>query len=250
VDKAGTLTVGSSAVSILDDGTLSFADNATVSHFSLENIDSITGGQEQNTFILDENTSFDGLIKSNLGTDDALFVLNGDNMWQIDGLDSGQVGDIRFSGVEHLIGGANNQDTFVFSQEGHISGSIDGGWGGFDTLEIEGTFDKTEFTAFRADAGTVTRDNQTIFYSGLEPIYDNTDSTNRIIGLSHNEDTDARLTSSGTSFTLSGSTFESITFVKPSESLHIQGLSGTDTITLESLDLGDTALIIEAENII
>jgi hypothetical protein len=98
VDKAGTLTVGSSAVSVLDDGTLSFADNATVSHFSLKNIDSITGGQAQNTFILYKNTSFDGLIKSNLGTDDALFVLNGDNMWQIDGLDSGQVGMFVFQG--------------------------------------------------------------------------------------------------------------------------------------------------------
>ncbi|ETR68438.1 MAG: hypothetical protein OMM_10526, partial [Candidatus Magnetoglobus multicellularis str. Araruama] len=250
LDKDGSMSVSSIAVSILDDGTISFSNNDTVSHYSIENVDSITGGQGQNTFLLDENTTFNGLIESHLGEDDALFILNGDNIWQIDGLNSGQVGDILFSGVEHLIGGGNNQDTFVFSEEGHISGSIDGGWGGFDTLEIEGAFDTIEFTAFSSDAGTVTRDNQTIFYSGLEPIYDNTDSTNRIIGLSNNDDTDARLTSSGNSFTLSGSTFESITFVKPSESLHIQGLSGTDTITLESLDLGDTALIIDAENII
>ncbi|KPA16567.1 hypothetical protein MHK_003228, partial [Candidatus Magnetomorum sp. HK-1] len=89
-----------------------------------------------------------------------------------------------------------------------------------------------------------------ITYFGLEPIYDNTNTANRIIGLSNSDDTDAVLSQAGDQINLSGSTFEGITFNKPSASLTIQGLEGTDTITIQSLNLDSTELTIDAENII
>jgi len=249
IDKSGTISITDSIVSILDNGELCFTDAIDL-QLSLDNINSVTGGQGQNTYVFEQDAYYDGLIDSSLGTNDALVVLGGNQSWQITGFDTGFVGDIQFSGIENLIGGADNQDTFIFESEGHISGKIDGGDRGFDTLSLIGEYDTIKFSADSPDSGTVTRDLDTIVYTGLEPIYDNTDSTNRIIGLSDNDDTDAILSSNGNSFTLSGSTFESITFTKPSESLLIQGLDGSDTISIHSVNLGDTDLTIDAETII
>ncbi|MDA0839143.1 MAG: hypothetical protein O2857_15315 [Planctomycetota bacterium] len=68
--------------------------------------------------------------------------------------------------------------------------------------------------------------------------------------MSNNDDFDAVLSSAGgTSLTVSGSTFEGITFARPSNSLTIQGLDGNDSITVLSIDMGSTNLTIEAETI-
>ena len=48
---------------------------------------------------------------------------------------------------------------------------------------------------------------------------------------------------------LSGSTFESITFIKPTASLTVRGIGGADAVTVHTLDLGATALVVEAETI-
>ncbi|KPA11264.1 repeat-containing protein, partial [Candidatus Magnetomorum sp. HK-1] len=249
VDKTGTISISDSVLSILDNGDLCFIDAIDL-QFSLDDINSVTGGKGQNTYVFEQDAYFEGLIDSTAGTNDALVVLGGNHTWQITGFDTGFVGDIRFSGMETLMGGADNQDTFVFESEGHISGKIDGGAGGFDTLSLIGQYDTIQYSADSPNAGTVSRDNDTIVYTGLEPIYDNTESTNRIIGLSNNDDIDAILSSNGDSFTLSGSTFEGITFAKPSESLLIQGLEGSDTVTVHSINLGNTDLTIDAETII
>ncbi|MBF0453057.1 MAG: LEPR-XLL domain-containing protein, partial [Candidatus Magnetomorum sp.] len=250
IDKTGTLSITDDAVSLLDNGSMSFVDAIDLK-FSLGAIDTIIGGKGQNTYVFEQDAVFEGFFDSTGGINDVMMITDGeDHTWQITGFNTGFVGGIRFSGIENLIGGADNQDTFVFESEGHISGSIDGGTDGFDTLSLIGKYDTIRYSAFSPESGTVSRDNDTIFYTGLEPIYDNTESVNRIIGLSDSDDTDAVLSSNGDQFTLSGSTFEGITFTKPSDSLVIQGLDGTDTITLHSLNLEDTALTIDAENIV
>ena len=218
--------------------------------FSLDEIDTIIGGKGQNDFVFEEGTTFDGIIDSSLGENDTLSISGGDRIWEITGFNTGTVDNIDFLGIENLKGGADNKDTFVFESSGHISGTIDGGDAGFDTLSLLGKHHRVKYSAIDPNSGTVNRDNDIITYTGLEPIFDNTDTTNRIIGLSNSDDTDAVLSQNGSQLSLTGSTFEGITFNNPSASLTIQGLEGTDTITVQALDLDHTQLIIEAENII
>src|SRR5262249_15331944 len=58
--------------------------------------------------------------------------------WNVTGPNAGVVGPVTFSYIQNLTGAPNNQDTFVIQQGGSISGLIDGGAGGFDTLDIAG----------------------------------------------------------------------------------------------------------------
>src|SRR5690606_26043834 len=73
---------------------------------------------------------------------DSLFGEAANSEWFINGLDAGSIGMATFSGIENLLGAADNEDRFSFAAEGSISGYIDGGAGGFDTLHLAGgTFD-------------------------------------------------------------------------------------------------------------
>src|SRR5262249_39479257 len=59
--------------------------------------------------------------------------------WNITGTDTGTLGEtIHFTGVENLTGASGNEDTFVFAAGGSLSGKVDGGAAGFDTLVITG----------------------------------------------------------------------------------------------------------------
>jgi hypothetical protein len=242
-DSTNTISIkkiiSNEAPSLLDD-----------TQFSLDEINTIIGGKGQNAFVFEEGATFDGMIDSASGINDILFISGGDCTWQITGFDSGIVDNLKFTGIQNLKGGTDNQDTFVFESAGHISGTIDGGDAGFDTLSLLGSYNTVNYSATSKSSGTVNRDNDIITYTGLEPIFDNTDTVNRIIGLSNSDDTDAVLSQNGSQLNITGSTFEGITFNNPSASLTIQGLEGTDTITVQSLDLDHTQLIIEAENII
>ena len=59
---------------------------------------------------------------------DTIVSGDGDNLWQIDGLNTGKLNGVTFTGIENLIGG-NGNDTFVFLPGGSLSGGIDGGLG-------------------------------------------------------------------------------------------------------------------------
>ena len=172
--------------------------------------------------------------------------------WEITGANAGTLnGQISFNGVENLAGSVDNQDTFVFTPDGSLSGTVDGGAAGFDTLVLDGgSFETVSFIALGAGSGEVWRDADAIRYSGLEPIVDNTDSANRVISLTNDADTDATLSAaSATELALTGSTFASITFPVPTQSLTIDGLAGTDVVTIESIDLGSANLVVLAESI-
>ena len=70
------------------------------------------------------------------GGDDDHLALTGaltGHAWNLDGTDAGQVGNVGFSGIEHLLGGGG-EDTFRFADGASVSGSIDAG-GGSDTLD-------------------------------------------------------------------------------------------------------------------
>ncbi|HEV8251685.1 MAG TPA: hypothetical protein VGQ15_17070, partial [Gaiellaceae bacterium] len=59
-----------------------------------------------------------------------------DATWTISGADAGSVGDVAFSSVENLAGAAGNEDTFVFQDGSSISGTIEGGGTGRDTIVL------------------------------------------------------------------------------------------------------------------
>lgn len=120
-----------------------------------------------------------------------------------------------------------------------------------DQLVIEGgVFSSSLYEVSNETDGTIVLDGNRIRYTGLEPIVDNSSTIDRVFGLSANDDPDASLSSAGGGFvTLSGSTFEEVSFLLPSNSLTIQGLEGVDKVSIGSLDMGATALTIEAETI-
>jgi len=104
---------------------------------------------------------------------DVLKVVGRDATWDITGADAGTTESVTFAGVENLLGAPNNRDTFVFNPGGSISGEIEGGAGGYDSLVIEGgTYASVTYAATGPDSGTITLDGTTLSYEGLEPITD------------------------------------------------------------------------------
>lgn len=59
---------------------------------------------------------------------DSLQITSGVNLWNITDQGSGDLNGIRFSGIENLTGGTDD-DRFVFGPRGSISGTLDGGAG-------------------------------------------------------------------------------------------------------------------------
>src|SRR3990172_12632608 len=94
-----------------------------------------------------------------------------DSTWTITGRGEGAVGGVEFTGVEDLVGGPDNQDTFVFLPGGGLDGHVEGGARGFDGIVIEGgTYTNANFVPSGPDSGTIELDGDVIRYRGLEPI--------------------------------------------------------------------------------
>ncbi|MBW2637884.1 MAG: hypothetical protein JRC86_10255, partial [Deltaproteobacteria bacterium] len=157
---------------------------------------------------------------------------------------------VDFSDIENLEGAADNEDTFVFSPDGSLSGLVDGGDGGFDSLVIDGgSYITVTSIATGPDSGTIDLDGKIITYSGLEPIIDASITTDRIYSFSS---TPPGATSGDDTITLQNTggagdgqmlldsgtpeTFEEITFNVPSNSLTLNSEGGVDTITVTSFD--------------
>ena len=91
--------------------------------------------------------------------------------WEITGEGSGTLnGQVHFAGVENLSGAADNEDTFIFEPDGSLSGMVDGGEGGFDTLQLDGgSYETIVLTPTGPDSGSIMLDTTSITYAGLEP---------------------------------------------------------------------------------
>ena len=127
----------------------------------------ITGGNGADTFVLDG--SADGVPVSFAGGAgvDTVRGPAADTTWQATGAGAGNVGDATFSGVEALVGTADNKDTFVVERGGSIQ-KVDGGDAGFDTMKVKG--DTAVSSPKGRYAGLVVLDGSLIAYDGLEPI--------------------------------------------------------------------------------
>ncbi|MDE3025375.1 MAG: hypothetical protein KGI93_07370, partial [Acidobacteriota bacterium] len=166
------------------------------------------------------------------GTSDTLVGPAANTTWTISGADSGTVDSLSFSGIENLLGAPNNQDTFVLQQNGSLSGGLDGGAGGYDTLVLDGTWKSEVSNPVDHSSGTMTLDGNVVHYAGLEPITNTGTVSDFVLNLQSGSPNDATLSSSGSQLVLSGASFETTSFAPPSGSLTINLGSAGDTLTL------------------
>ena len=176
------------------------------------------------------------------GPGDTLFGPAADSTWTVTGAGSGTVGGLSFSGFEQLVGAADNRDQFVFEPGGSISGGIDGGPGGFDTLVVDGgAYQAVTYTTTGPNSGSVSRDGNVIEYAGLEPIDDTTAGPDRSFsnGVGGVTITIADSGAPGDgAFTITPSTGESVRFTDAAniKTLTINAGTGDQTIRYSSID--------------
>ena len=171
--------------------------------------------------------------------------------WDVTGPDAGKVADVDFRSVENLTGAPDNRDTFVLGTGGSISGTVDGGSGGFDSLVFDVDGKTVHSTANDPHSGSISVSGTPIRYVGLEPIT-NTGTRATSPSISAPPRTSTRcLSNSGGGLVLSGSTFESTSFSAPTGSLTINGGAGRDKITIAGIvNLIGAALTVTAEEIV
>ena len=107
-----------------------------------------------------------------------------DTTWYVSGAGAGTVGALTFSGVEQLVGAADNQDLFVVGPAGSLALGVDGGARGFDTLRTDGApgavVPLVTYRPDGRDSGTITVGGTAIVFAGLEPVV-NTGTPNAIV---------------------------------------------------------------------
>jgi len=174
-----------------------------------------------------------------------------DSTWTVTAMNAGTLNDrIRFTGVSHLLGAENNEDVFVFAAGAGISGGVDGGAGGFDSLVFEGVYDTARLAARDASSGSVEYDGQVVHYTGLEPI--TIGAANIVIVGSPTADAIVVQPSGpGMLEVASPATMETISFPVPTGSLTIAGAAGLDTVTfVGTIVMPGADLFVDAEMII
>ena len=155
-----TLTAGANGTITIAGETRAMADIAGIV---------ITGSDADDSLTLDLQApltipvSFDG----GAGNDTIVGPVS-DVTWDVTGPDAGAVAGVDFTSVENLSGAPDNKDTFVVGPGGSVSGKVDGGHGGFDTLKLSGTTVVSNPTD--AHSGNITLDGHAITYAGLEPV--------------------------------------------------------------------------------
>ncbi len=191
------------------------ADQGTLNDVPFSGVNVLIGGADNNdTFIFEPGGSLSGFLDGGAGGNDTLDysasasavyvdlavakatgvsrfgnidqVIGGsaadtlkgpaqDSAWTISGANSGNVGSVSFSSFENLEGAADNVDSFDFYAAGSISGVVDGGAGGNDSLSlVDGVFDLVTYTIVDPETGTIARDADLITFRGLEPATDST----------------------------------------------------------------------------
>ena len=104
---------------------------------------------------------------------------------------------------------------------------------------LGGTVATVTHTLINANDGSISVANgstRVISYTGLEPITDNLNATDRVFTFTGGAETITLTDAAGANMTIDSTLGESITFANPTNSLTINAGSGDDTITLSSFD--------------
>ncbi len=93
------------------------------------------------------------------------------------------------TGFRARAGQAGNQDTLSLAPGGSLSGGLDGGPAGYDTLAIVGgSYTDVACEATGPDSGVIWLDGVPLRYAGLEPVTDNANAVNRVLTASGSAD--------------------------------------------------------------
>ena len=227
---------------------------------------SFTGGTGQNALVIDHSAatpltwtvdgngggsvtagtaklaSFQGVQSITGSGADVLAGPSANTNWAVTGPGSGTVSAMAFAGFSHLQGAADNDDTFTISGDGEISGGIDGGAGGFDTVVVDATAQSTlDLSATNSSSGSISVDGQTTDYTGMEPITVSGTAQKVTLDLTAANTQATLSTNSSGQLVLAANTAETHTFSVPPQSLTIL-LDGSDsTLAVSALPTGYVA---------
>ena len=259
-----TVTASGSDVAVTANGTTSTRPAAQVSSVDIAGADSLAVNGASSSWTLAGAgagsvsaagipvVTFTGVSSiAGAGAADTLVGPSADTTWTINGSDAGQVAGVSFSGFENVAGAANNNDTFAVAPGGTLSGTIQGGAAGFDTLRIDGQRGSVTTGATSPSSGNVVVDGTTLRYTGLEPVVIASAAEVTVTGTS-GDDT-ITLSPHATDITkliATSPSIESIEFTIPTTSLTVDGGDGTDTVTLSgTISLPGVIFLVTAEQI-
>jgi hypothetical protein len=173
--------------------------------------------------------------------------------WTVDGTNEGTVAGVSFSSFENLLGSADNADVFSVSKGATVSGIIDGGSGGTDSLLLfTSDTDAAVYNVAGTDVAGTTHLAGTVAvaFAGLDhlDVISGNDSTRYISGTDF-ADTMTFASNGATSMKVTlahvawydpaaGVITSSLTFANPLTALVIEGRAGADTIVIQSLSPG------------
>jgi len=164
-----------------------------------------------------------------------------DTTWTISGHNSGVVDGLSFNGFGNLAGTANNKDTFVFEHGGSVSGLVDGGAAGFDTMVLNGRDYKFSSSPTGPGSGSVSFEGQTTHYTGLEPILVGPTTDVSVTGATPNDTFEVLPDPVNVGRILVRSTIpsmESVSFMLPSNSITIAATGAGSAVKV----IGDLAI--------
>ena len=130
----------------------------------------IVGGAGADTFTIGAAASAVPVTFDGGAGNDSVVGPAADTTWNVTGAGAGAVGTFTFANVETLTGAPGNKDTFVLKVGGSLTGGVDGGAGGFDSLVVEGPRGSVDSQPIDAHSGILVVDGVPLRYAGLEPI--------------------------------------------------------------------------------
>src|SRR5262249_36227875 len=139
--------------------------------------------------------------------------------------------------------------TFVFTQGGALSGTVEGGAGGYDTVVLTGAYSTVAYKVTGPQSGEMILDGQLLRYAGMEPIQFTQSAGVFTYTGTAGDDTIQLHGIAGGMMAISG-TGETVQFTTPPQALKIVGADGNDTINVDgSLTLPGAALSLDAETV-
>src|SRR5580704_339957 len=179
-----TQQVNAQTVSVQRVQVVDQSNNAVLAFGDINEISAvaITGtGDAHNDNLTIDATSFAGhtapaiSFVGGTGQNNIIFDNTSATNWSLTGPDAGTVSgngvNASFQNVGNLTGAANNNDTLTVEKGGTLSGTYDGGVGGFDSLVFDnGPHASVTYTPTTPGSGAIVEDGQTFNFKGLEPI--------------------------------------------------------------------------------
>jgi hypothetical protein len=216
VDSLSNNLVPTATATWAIDGTNQFIAAARTLDFAA--IENLNGGSLADTFTV--TAAHTGNLTGNAGND--IFNVTGATV------------------TGNLSGNADN-DTFNFSGIADVTGTIDGGAGGLDTMTLAGVATTVTHRFDNANDGQVDIDGRTLDYLGLDPIADNINAMNRVFTFAAATADNITLADdptalNGISRLSSVSSSETVDFVNPTVSLTINAGANADIVTVNAID--------------